>query len=736
MPRSTDPSQLRAYLAAGWQLIPLHRHDHREEHRGKARERGKSPLHSNWITRLYDSAEQVGHLEAGGNVGVRLRSEDLVVDVDPRNRGEAGLRKLCGDLGLDQEDFPTVETGGGGLHLYMRKPADVPVRDSLESYPGVEFKSRGRQVVAAGSLHPNGRPYRWDPMCMVALSDAPAAPAALLDAIRRPPAAEAAGGGEHTREEVAAMLDRLDPEDFRDHDAWLTLMQACHHASGGDARSEFVEWSTRDPMYSDHGGLIGRRWDSLRADAAGSRVTCRTLYKVLRDSGAGDAIPKVTAQKDFEGEELDDDDLRCTEAPGKPEPEIEFRKWVFVADAMCFVRGLDCKQLKPDQFNALFAHLKPEVGSLLQFVYKGKAGIRKFERLVYEPGRPEVVGSSSYNIWRPSGIAARPGDTAVIERHLELLLPDEVERGYLMDFLSLIARVPVVKLQFSLVLQGKQGTGKTAIARLMQRIIGTENVVVPSNDEVQERFTKWQEGAQLAVIEELMGAGKRELVNKMKPVITNDELRIEEKGRTPYSIPNRMNLMCFTNHKNALAIETGDRRWLVMFSPMEPQGQAYYDRLFEFIESEHGPAAFRHLLETREVGLNPKGRAPRTEAKEDMRLRNLTDVEAAVHEAFEQGAWPFDADLVRLEEVAASLPNDIRVNGYMNREVRKALDGIGAVQHTRATNQVDGMKAFQLYSVRDHSKWENMGPTGRQRAYNKMCRRRRREAEDEDQLEE
>jgi hypothetical protein len=32
------------------------------------------------------------------------------------------------------------------------------------------------------------------------------------------------------------MLDHLDPEDFSDHDAWFTLMQACHHATACSSR--------------------------------------------------------------------------------------------------------------------------------------------------------------------------------------------------------------------------------------------------------------------------------------------------------------------------------------------------------------------------------------------------------------------------------------------------------------------------------------------------------------------
>jgi hypothetical protein len=330
----TDPAQLAPYLDAGTQLVPLHNHDHFEDHRGRRRERGKSPVDANWTKRVYRNADQVEHMRAGDNVGVRLRACDLVVDVDPRNfpadpatgrrhtlQSEGNpFARLCEDAVLDPSAFPTVVTGSGGLHVYMAKPDAVSTRDSLPAYEGVEFKTLGRQVVAAGSVHPATKEvYRWDAARpeLDAFGPDPA-PAALLDLIARPPGAPATGGGEHDQEELASMLDHLDPEDFRDQDRWFTLMQACHHATAGDGRAEFVEWSTRDPLYADDAGLIGRRWDSLHVGGDGARVTVKTLHKFLRDAGKGEAIPRPSAADDFDAVTPDEVPPEATEKATGP----------------------------------------------------------------------------------------------------------------------------------------------------------------------------------------------------------------------------------------------------------------------------------------------------------------------------------------------------------------------------------------------------------------------------------
>lgn len=259
---------------------------------------------------------------------------DLVVDVDPRNfpDGETldtdnPLRRLCAAVGLDPDAYPTVVTGSGGLHLYMTKPTDVALLDTHPDYPGVEFKSRGRQVVAAGSVHPDTCvTYVWDPLGMGLLaSGAPEAPSALVELARRPMVAASTGGGEYAAEQLAAMLDRLDPTDFRDQDRWLQLMMACHHATDGDGRQEFIDWSTGDPAYADDAGRIGARWDSLHRaeERGGPAVTFKTLHKFLTDAGAGEAIPRAAAADDFADVEEDNAELvRLIESEKKEDMRI------------------------------------------------------------------------------------------------------------------------------------------------------------------------------------------------------------------------------------------------------------------------------------------------------------------------------------------------------------------------------------------------------------------------------
>lgn len=312
------PEMVEPYARGGYELIRLNAPDAKDE---RGRPLGKAPVEWGWrVTAPLGTADARARMANGCNVGVRLRDCDLIVDVDPRNfePGDDPLARLGKHLGIDWSEYPTVITGSGGRHIYMLKPETVLVVDTLETFKGVEFKADGRQVVAAGSAHQDtGQPYIWDPDPLaVPLHDVRQAPVGLIELVRRPDRASSSAVGTRSAEEVGRMLAGLDVLAYADHDRWLKLMMASHHASGGDARQEFIDWSTQDPAYVDDAGAIGRRWDSLHSDNDGRRITERHLFKELIHAGRYDLVPPGDAAADFDDDlpEIlgdDRDDVEC-----------------------------------------------------------------------------------------------------------------------------------------------------------------------------------------------------------------------------------------------------------------------------------------------------------------------------------------------------------------------------------------------------------------------------------------
>ena len=144
-PQARAHDFLKAYVAAGFAVTPL---------------QGKIPG-KGWQNTVF--RPNIDPDRFPGNFGIVLQNEDLVIDIDPRNykEGDKPVKRLCEKLGLDlKKTAVVVQTGGGGWHLYYKKPADLFVAETLPEYPGLEFKSKGRQVVGAGGIHPEtGKTY-------------------------------------------------------------------------------------------------------------------------------------------------------------------------------------------------------------------------------------------------------------------------------------------------------------------------------------------------------------------------------------------------------------------------------------------------------------------------------------------------------------------------------------------------------------------------------------------------
>lgn len=113
-----------------------------------------------WWTGLY----------RGHGIGIATGYDDLfVIDLDTHGtvNGLQTWIDLCDQHpNLDIETVVAI-TGSGGLHLYMRAPHGVQIRNdaSRRLGPGIDIRGIGGQVLAPPTIHPNGTAYRWNENC-------------------------------------------------------------------------------------------------------------------------------------------------------------------------------------------------------------------------------------------------------------------------------------------------------------------------------------------------------------------------------------------------------------------------------------------------------------------------------------------------------------------------------------------------------------------------------------------
>src|SRR5262245_16819056 len=130
-----------------------------------AKENGGSGVHG--ASADPDQVRAWGKLCPDGNVGIACgeASGIVVVDVDPRNAGDASIRALAA-RGYAFPRGPRQRTGNGGWHLlFQHQPGIGGSKNRLG--PGIDVKSTGGYVLVAPSwTRPSddgpGGPYVWD----------------------------------------------------------------------------------------------------------------------------------------------------------------------------------------------------------------------------------------------------------------------------------------------------------------------------------------------------------------------------------------------------------------------------------------------------------------------------------------------------------------------------------------------------------------------------------------------
>jgi len=183
---------------------------------------------------------------------------------------------------------------------------------------------------------------------------------------------------------------------------------------------------------------------------------------------------------------------------------------------------------------------------------------------------------------------------------------------------------PGVLLRWAPLIQGEQGVGKTFVRKLMISLIGRENVGVVDADHVISKNRSWANQHQVVFLEELKVSGKNRyaVVNSLKPLITDDQIRLEEKYQASWEATNYTNYFALTNSKEAIPMTADDRRWCIFFTPprdhMSESGPGYYDRLFGGL-TEFGTELRRYFLDMEiPESFSELRTAPMTESKKSM----------------------------------------------------------------------------------------------------------------------
>jgi len=372
------------------------------------------------------------------------------------------------------------------------------------------------------------------------------------------------------------------------------------------------------------------------------------------------------------------DEIKAQEKPAEKMREPLWAKGVcYTAAAQEFYRHRTGEKFKPESFNATYSRwLLPSEEALTQagipvtpatlskpVVSPNDYALNHLKipavyDYAYDPSQPTEMffinrGRKYVNIYSPtypeldSAHASEAGD--VLERHLGNLVAEASYRRTLLDFMAYMVQNPGCKIRWAVLIQGAEGAGKTFFAKVMQAVLGFEHVKILGDGAIKSGYNEWAFGHQLIAVEEIYvsGTNRHAVMNTIKPLITNDDISVDEKFRSNRQVANISNYMLFSNHHDALALTPNDRRYFVIKSPLQHVNQVnklrangYFKNLFDTLRDK--PGAFRSFLADWEISADfqADGHAPRTKYVSEMVNDSAGEITAAVRRMLVEGDYP------------------------------------------------------------------------------------------------
>ena len=436
------------------------------------------------------------------------------------------------------------------------------------------------------------------------------------------------GGDDMSEDDVQALLDKID--NGLPNDDWVRVGMALQGWDNSRGLELWEAWSVGAENYVE--GETAKRWRSFssgggvklgtlvhmgraadfdaneavvetmikRIEKADKRTVTIELAKAIRELKL-DVMPRERLAKviQLRLKELDggvtppiaacrDMISDVTAAPmGDAEAPDWCNAWVYINTHRGYVDFKKLQLHKAEAFNLINTKRVPpgpNGGAMLASQFAALSGyIKAVDTMGYLPMRDErickVDGQTVLNTFNVDSVPVAAAEYSAdgleaIERvkaHIKFICSgDAGDEELLTSWLAHQVQFPGRQMLWSPLIQSIPGTGKTFFSELMSACLGDRNVGTVNPSQVTSDFNGWATNVVVNVLEELhvKGHNRYEVVNALKPLITDRIIQINEKGVKPFRTLNTSNYIGFTNSKDALPLDEHDRRWWILFVPL------------------------------------------------------------------------------------------------------------------------------------------------------------------------
>jgi hypothetical protein len=263
--------------------------------------------------------------------------------------------------------------------------------------------------------------------------------------------------------------------------------------------------------------------------------------------------------------------------------------------------------------------------------------------LIHEEGQILI------NTYTPAGVERKDGDPKPFLDHVAKLLPNERDRSIVLAYMAAVVQYPGVKFQWAPLLQGVEGNGKSLLMTAVAKGVGIKYTHKPPAADISNVFNAWISRKLFIAVEEVYVADRQEVIDALKPLITDDRVPVTSKGVDQQTGDNRANFMMASNHRDAYRKTANDRRVAMFFTAQQTAADLtrdgmdgrYFPDLYAWLKADGYAIMAKYLAEYPIAEeLNPATylmRAPMTSSTDEAIASSLGGVEQEIAEAVSEG---------------------------------------------------------------------------------------------------
>jgi hypothetical protein len=199
-----------------------------------------------------------------------------------------------------------------------------------------------------------------------------------------------------------------------------------------------------------------------------------------------------------------------------------------------------------------------------------------------------------FNLWRPFAMELltepythKQPELTFILNHIRILCNhDENVYDYFIKWIAQMIQYPHIKTIMPTFISG-EGSGKGTLFKLFEKMLGNEKVFETTNPsrDVWGDFNGMMCNCFLVNLNELSKKDTMEAEGKIKGLITDNSLAINQKGLPQYKIRSYHRFITTTNKEEPLNSTYGDRRNLIIRSSDEKKGDfQYFETIHKYLE--------------------------------------------------------------------------------------------------------------------------------------------------------